>query len=105
MDAFTATRRDGKIILELDEQTWMRDALSGPGDALTITDREQFLRFALQNIFTLTHDVDDIDQPNSWWLRLAQALGKTAGSVEAGVHKTEAPVPTCRCDPEEYDGG
>ena len=105
MDSFTATRRDGKIILEIDEEAWIRDALSGHGDALRVTNREQFLSFALQNIFTLTHDLDDIDQRNSWWLRLAQALGKTAGSVEAGVHKSEAPAPTCGCDPEEYDGG
>ena len=105
MNPFTASRRDGKLILEIDEQRFLRDAVLSATDRLSITDRERFLHFALDNIFTLTHDISEMDLPTSWWLRLSQALGKAAASTNQGVQRFETPVPTCGCDPEEYDGG
>ena len=105
MEAMTAVRRNGKIILEIDEQQFMRTACDEPSNSLRVTDRERFLQFALSNVFTLTHDVDEIDQRASWWLRLSQALGKAAAATEQGVRRSETPAPTCGCDPEIHDGG
>jgi hypothetical protein len=105
MDRFTAYRRDGKIIIELDEGQFLQDAVRNDADELSITERDRFLEFALNNVFTLTHDVNEIDQRTSWWLRLTQALGKAAAANGEGVRRTEAAVPTCGCDPEEHDGG
>jgi len=105
MEPMTAYRRDGKIVLEIDEQQFLHDATKRESDSLTITERERFLQFAVDNMFTLTHDVDEIDQRASWWLRLSQALGNAAASMDRGVHRAEERSPTCGCDPELHDGG
>lgn len=102
---FTAFRRDGKLILEIDEDRFLRDAVLDSSDTLSISEREQFLQFALDHIFTLTHDVNGIDLRTSWWLRLTQALGKAAASTGRGMRRSLARDPTCGCDPEKHDGG
>lgn len=91
--------------MEIDEQEFLRLACADSSDSLRVTDRDKFLAFALGNVFTLTHDVDEIDQRASWWLRLNQALGKAAAATQQGVHRSETPAPTCGCDPELHDGG
>jgi hypothetical protein len=105
MESFTAHRQDGKIVLELDEQRFLSDAAHEAADNLQVVDREQFLEFALKNLFTLTHDIDRDGVPTSWWLRLTGALGKAAAATNAGVRTIYQEVPTCGCDPEEHDGG
>jgi hypothetical protein len=99
-----ACRRDGKIILEIDEREFIADAI-GADENLRLVDREQFLRFALTNVFTLTHDVDHDDLRVSWWRRLTESLGKAAAATNHGVRKDAITEPTCGCDPEEHDGG
>ncbi len=105
MQSVTIRRADGKIILELDEQRFVEEAVHAAGDNLCVVDREHFLRFALKNLFTLTHDLDRDGAPTSWWQRLAQALGKAAAGTNAGIRTIYHAVPTCGCDPEEHDGG
>lgn len=105
MPYFTASRRDGKIILEIDEHHFLAGAIGAEDQDLRIVDREQFLRFALANIFTLTHDVARDDLRTGWWQRLTEALGKAAAATNQGVRQSVLVVPTCGCDPEEHDGG
>lgn len=104
MQPFSAYRRDGKLVLEIDERRILADATSDAADGLSIIDRERFLNFARENVFSLTHDIDDESHP-SWWQRLTQALAKAAASTDHGVRRGESLVPTCGCDPEEHDGG
>lgn len=104
MPPFTAHRRDGKLILEIDEQRFLADATGAAGSSLRVLDREQFIRFALANIFSLTHDVQDGSRA-SWWQRLTESLGKAAAATGEGLRQDEATPPTCGCDPEEHDGG
>ncbi len=105
MEYFTTSRRDGKIILEIDEQCFLAGAAGAEDQDLRIVDREQFLRFALANIFTLTHDVARDDLRASWWQRLMESLGKAAAATNQGVRQNALAIPTCGCDPEEHDGG
>lgn len=104
MPSFNATRRDGKIILEIDERQFLADAI-GSDENLRVIDREQFLGFALGNVFTLTHDLDGDDVRVSWWKRLTESLGKAAAATHHGIRKDAVTAPTCGCDPEEHDGG
>lgn len=104
MPSSTATRRDGKIVLEIDERRFLADAM-GAEDDLRLLDREQFLQFAVANVFTLTHDVDHDDLRVSWWKRLSESLGKAAAATNHGVRRDAVAAPTCGCDPEEHDGG
>jgi hypothetical protein len=105
MESPRATRRNGKIVLEIDERTFLHDAVRTGTDSLAVTDPDKFLQFAANNILTLTHDVNELDQRNSWWIRLTQALAKAAAATDQGVRRIEAPAATCGCDPEEHDGG
>lgn len=105
MPPFTAYRRDGKIVLEIDEQRFVADAVSGTAHELTVEDRQAFVEFALKHLFTLTHDVDENGAHPSWWLRLSQALANAAASAGRGVRRGEPVGATCGCDPEEHDGG
>jgi hypothetical protein len=104
MPSPTATRRDGKIILEIDEREFLSQAM-GSDENLRVLDREQFLKFAVANVFTLTHDVDHDDLRVSWWKRLSESLGKAAAATNQGVRRDAVAVSTCGCDPEEHDGG
>jgi hypothetical protein len=104
MTGCTASRRDGKILLEIDERQFLAEAM-GADEDLRLVDREQFLRFALANVFTLTHDIDHDDLRVSWWRRLSESLGKAAAATQQGVRRDAVTAPTCGCDPEEHDGG
>ena len=68
MPPFTAERRNGKLVLEIDESRFLADAVGDSSANLRLVDREQFIRFALKNVFTLTHDIKD-DERATWWRR------------------------------------
>src|SRR5688572_2672677 len=104
MSPVTTSRREGKILLEIDERQFLADAM-GSDENLRLFDREQFLQFALSNLFTLTHDVDNDDVRVSWWKRMTESLGKAAAATNHGVRRVSVSEPTCGCDPEEHDGG
>ena len=104
MQPFSAHRRAGRIVLELNEDAFLDFATRGAADHLRIADRETFLRFALDNIFTLTHDVRD-EKPATWWQRLCESLAHAAVETKQGVNEHHRVAPTCGCDPEEHDGG
>lgn len=81
-----AFRRDGKLVLEIDEHRFCADAFlqSNAG----ILDRDAFLAFACEHLFALMHDDDEECCP-TWWLRLSQAIGEEARNVGAGVRFKE----------------
>ncbi|ACB73320.1 hypothetical protein [Opitutus terrae] len=105
MEPLTVTRRAGRIVLEIDENRFLADALSNPENHLSLADRQAFFDFVAKHLFTLTHDVDENGAHPSWWLRLSQALANAAASARQGINRAEAVAPTCGCDPEEHDGG
>lgn len=105
MPPFLASRRNGKIVLEIDELQFLSDALRRGEGSLSLVDRDAFLEFALQHVFTLSHDIDANGAHPSWWQRLSEALGNAAASAGRGLQRSEIPAPTCGCDPEEHDGG
>src|SRR5687767_679165 len=77
-----AYRRDGKLVLEIDEHRFCADAFIQSESR--IVDRDAFLAFACENIFNLLHD-DDPECHPTWWLRFSQALGEDAANAGAGV--------------------
>jgi hypothetical protein len=79
---FRACRRDGRLVLEIDEHRFCADAmLQSPS---RILDRDAFLAFACENLFGLLHDDDEACHP-TWWLRFTQAVGEEAANSGAGV--------------------
>lgn len=105
MEPFTAQIRDGKIVLEIDARRFVADAARDPANHLVVVDERQFLDFAVNHLFTLSHSIDEEGARVSWWLRLTQALGKAAAAANRGMRRGERLVSTCGCDPEEHDGG
>ena len=84
---FRAYRRDGTLILEIDEHRFCADAfLESPS---RIVDRDAFLAFACDTVFELLHDDDDAAAPPTWWLRFAQAIGVEAADAGAGVRRND----------------
>ena len=77
-----AFRRDGKLVLEIDEHRFCADAFLQSESR--ILDRDAFLAYACEQMFELMHD-DDAGCKPTWWLRLCQALGQDAADVGAGV--------------------
>lgn len=78
-----AYRRDGKLVLEIDEHRFCADAFVQSQSR--ILDRDAFLAFACDNIFELLHDDDNAECRPTWWLRFAQRIGQEAADVGAGV--------------------
>ena len=77
-----AYRHAGKLVLEIDEDRFCADSfLQSPS---RIVDRDAYLAYACDHLFSLLHDDDDACHP-TWWLRFAQALGEDAAHVGAGV--------------------
>ena len=81
-----AYRRDGKLVLEIDEHRFCADAFLQSQSR--ILDRDAFLAFACDNLFDLLHDDDDGCHP-TWWLRYSQAIGQEAADVGAGVRPND----------------
>jgi hypothetical protein len=90
-----AYRRDGKLVLEIDEHCFCQDAFLQ--SASRIVDRDAFLAFTCEHLFTVMHDDDDSCHP-TWWLRFAQAVGDEAADAGAGVrlHDGEDRLPICQ---------
>lgn len=77
-----AYRRAGKLVLEIDESAFCADAFCQSRSR--ILDRDAFLAFACEHLFSLRHDDDEECDP-TWWLRLSQAVGEEAANAGAGV--------------------
>ena len=77
-----AFRRDGKLVIEIDEHRFCADAFLQSDRR--ILDRDAFLAFVCENLFEVLHDDDDSCQP-TWWFRFCQALGQSAADAGAGV--------------------
>lgn len=82
-----AFRRDGKLVLEIDEHRFCADAFLQSESRLL--DRDGFLAFACEQMFELLHD-DDEDCKPTWWLRFCQAMGEEAAAAGAGVRPGDA---------------
>lgn len=76
-----AFRRDGKLVIEIDEHRFCADAFLQSDSCLL--DRDAFLAFTCENLFTILHDTATDEQP--WWLRYCQAIGQGAADAGAGV--------------------
>ncbi len=76
-----ALRRDGKLVIEIDEHRFCADAFLH-SDA-RILDRDAFLAFACENVFAVVHDATGEEQ--TWWQRYCQAIGQCAADAGAGV--------------------
>ena len=76
-----AYRRDGKLVLEIDEHRFCADAFSQSESR--ILDRDAFLAFACENLFCVLHDTA-VDE-RTWWMSFCQAIGQGAADAGAGV--------------------
>lgn len=64
---FRAYRRDGKLVLEIDEHRFCADAFLE--SHARILDRDAFLAFTCDTVFELLHDDDDAEGLPTWWRR------------------------------------
>ena len=76
-----AFRRDGKLVIEIDEHRFCADAFAQSESR--ILDRDAFLAFSCENLFTVLHD-DTSDESTSW-ASFCQAIGQSAADAGAGV--------------------
>jgi hypothetical protein len=77
-----AYRRDGKVVIEIDDHRFCADAFFQSESR--ILDRDAFLAFACENLFEVLHDDDGTCEP-TWWHRFCQAIGQGAADAGAGV--------------------
>jgi hypothetical protein len=80
-----AFRRDGKLVIEIDEHRFCADAFLQSESRLL--DRDAFLAFACEILFTVLHDATADEQ--TWWARFCQAIGEGAADAGAGVRLGE----------------
>lgn len=76
-----AFRRDGKLVVEIDEHRFCADAFAQSESR--ILDRDAFLAFACENLFVLLHDA--ATDETTWWASFCQAVGQEAADAGAGV--------------------
>jgi hypothetical protein len=76
-----AFRRDGKLVIEIDEHRFCADAFSHSESH--ILDRDAFLAFVCENLFTVLHDATADEC--TWWASFCQAVGQGAADAGAGV--------------------
>jgi hypothetical protein len=76
-----AFRRDGKLVIEIDELRFCADAFL-PAET-RILDRDAFLAFACEQFFTVL--LESIPEEQPWWPRYCQAIGQAAADAGAGV--------------------
>jgi hypothetical protein len=93
---FRAFRRDGKLVLEIDEHRFCADAFFHSPSR--ILDRDAFLAFACEHLFELLHDDDNEDCLPTWWLRFSQAVGEEAANYGAGVRRNDGTDTTLPID-------
>lgn len=79
-----AYRRAGRLVIEIDERHFCTDAFLQ--SQARIVDRDAFLAFACEHLFSVVHDDDDSCEP-TWCLRWAQAIGEEAANAGAGVRR------------------
>ena len=79
--ALRAFRRDGKLVIEIDELRFCADAFLRSESR--ILDRDAFLAFTCENLFSVLHDVASDEE--TWWRRYCQAIGQGAADAGAGV--------------------
>ena len=84
---FRAYRRDGKLVLEIDEHRFCADAFLESHSR--VLDRDAFLAFACDTVYELLHDDDDAECLPTWWLRFSQAIGEEAANFGAGVRRND----------------
>src|SRR4051812_9204670 len=82
--ALRAFRRDGKLVIEIDEDRFCADAFIQSESR--ILDRDAFLAYACEITFEIVHDDDEDSCCPTWWNRFCQALGQGAADAGAGVH-------------------
>ena len=76
-----AFRRDGKLVIEIDEHRFCAAAFTQSESR--ILDRDAFLAFACENLFTVLHDAGTDER--TWWTNFCQAIGQGAADAGAGV--------------------
>lgn len=76
-----AFRRDGKLVIEIDEHRFCADAFAQSESR--ILDRDAFLAFTCENLFTVLHDATSDE--STWWASFCQAIGQGAADAGAGV--------------------
>jgi hypothetical protein len=76
-----ALRRDGKLVIEIDEHRFCADAFEQSESR--ILDRDAFLAFACESLFAILHDAATDER--TWWASLCQAVGQGAADAGAGV--------------------
>lgn len=76
-----AFRRDGKLVIEIDEHRFCADAFAQSESR--ILDRDAFLAFSCENLFTVLHDATSDEA--TWWTSFCQAIGQGAADAGAGV--------------------
>jgi hypothetical protein len=69
------------LVIEIDEHRFCADAFLHSESR--ILDRDAFLAFACDNLFSILHDTTADEQ--TWWLRYCQAIGQGAADAGAGV--------------------
>lgn len=76
-----AFRRAGKLVIEIDEHRFCTDAFIQSESR--ILDRDAFLAFACENLFTILRDATTEEQ--TWWQHYCRAIGQGAADAGAGV--------------------
>lgn len=76
-----AFRRDGKLVVEIDEHRFCADAFLQSESH--ILDRDAFLAFTCENLFGILHDASA--EERTWWASFCQAIGQNAADAGAGV--------------------
>ena len=80
-----AFRRDGKLVIEIDEHRFCADAFAQSESR--ILDRDAFLAFSCENLFTVLHDATSDEA--TWWASFCQAIGQGAADAGAGVRLSD----------------
>lgn len=80
-----AFRRDGKLVIEIDEHRFCADAFAQSESR--ILDRDAFLAFTCENLFSVLHDATSDEA--TWWARFCQAIGQGAADAGAGVRLSD----------------
>ena len=81
LDSVGSRRRDGNLVIEIDEHHFCADAFQQSESG--ILDRDAFLAFVCENLFTLLHDASA--EERTWWVSLCQAVDQGAADAGAGV--------------------
>ena len=76
-----AFRRDGKLVVEIDEHHFCAEAFLQSDSRLL--DRDAFLAYGCDHLFSILHETGG--EERTWWTGLCQAVGQGAADAGAGV--------------------